>query len=180
MIIALTFALAAAPLQGMPMKPMRAPDALALFQRICVDTSLDPARFDAVLAAEPDSYQKQLFLPGSENRPGGKYVSERAEVSLAAIDDPPPELPSRICGVLARADAPIDHAALVAGMTLALSLPTGQTRIVDGGRYQNSMLTLWNVPAGTDTLRYRLITRPEPTGGPHISISVTKSEGKFW
>lgn len=152
--------------------PMPAADALALFRRVCAGSWPDPARFAAAIAAEPERFRKQQVVPGVASGPGGRYLSDRAEVDYSAADDVPRPLPSRQCGVLTRSEGEVDHAALAATMAAALSLPAGTTQTAKTTLGRMRMATQWTVSGSTADVRYLLITRLEPNSGSYNSMSM--------
>jgi len=168
MFLALTL-LALSPQQdAATTEPMSAPDAVALFKRVCVDPFPDPVRFKAAIEAPELGMRIVPKPPEAKGQPGDRWDGPNAQFSYTSADWLPRDLPSPQCSMRTRLAATPDHAAIAATTAQGLGLAAGKT----SGKRQPT--TQWEV----GSTRYFLNTATLPNGAYEMSITLLNLRDK--
>ena len=137
------------------MPPTAPTDAIALFDRVCVQPFPNPASFDKAVAGLGSEFVK--WQPTTQIEaiiPGGYWQSPRFTIRYVAAAPDAPELPHPQCTVKAAAAAGTQAEAIFP--VVAQQLGLGKGKIVGKAKYRTAM---WDSMHGAD--RWRVLAGTE-------------------
>jgi hypothetical protein len=152
-------------------------DAVAVFERVCLQPFPDPAGFEAAAARDPAGLAR--VSPGAVGEAaqngeihaahGGVWTGRRVNVRYTSSDQLAASIPQPQCTVTVRLPEGVGHAKLANSVGTTLKL--GDSTDIAVGEF---IRTYWNIPQANGT-RWRIMVKSEAGSlGSFMSIGLIK------